>query len=154
MNREFMGQAIALAVENVRAGGGPFGAVVVKDGRVIGSGVNSVTQTNDPTAHAEVLAIRMACAALGSFQLDGCDVYTTCEPCPMCLGAIYWARPRAVYFGGLARDAAGAGFADAFIYQEISRPFGERRIPFVPLMRDEALRAFAEWNAKADRMRY
>src|SRR5258707_6869338 len=109
MNRDFMAKAIALAVESVRTGGGPFGALVVKDGRIIGTGVNSVTQSNDPTAHAEVLAIRAACAALGSFHLDGCDLYTSCEPCPMCLGAIYWARPRAVYYGGLASDAAEAG---------------------------------------------
>ena len=149
-----MAQAIVLAVENVRAGGGPFAAVVVKDGQVIGTGANSVTQTNDPTAHAEVLAIRMACKALGSFQLDGCDVYATCEPCPMCLGAIYWARPRAVYFGGVASDAAEAGFDDAFIYREISRPFRSRRIPFVSLMREESLRAFAEWKEKADRVEY
>ena len=149
-----MDKAIALAVESVRTGGGPFGAVVVKDGRVIGTGVNSVTQTNDPTAHAEVLAIRAACAALGSFQLEGCDLYTSCEPCPMCLGAIYWARPRAVYFGGLASDAAEAGFDDAFIYQEIPKPPRERAIPFVSLMRDEALVVFAEWKAKKDRVEY
>ena len=136
-----MGQAIASAIENVRAGGGPFGAVVVKDGRVIGAGVNSVTQTNDPTAHAEVLAIRAACAALGSFELTECDLYTSCEPCPMCLGAIYWARLNTVYFGGRASDAAAAGFDDAFIYQEIPKGPRERAIPFVPLMREDALAA-------------
>jgi guanine deaminase len=154
MDHDFMAQAIALAVGNVRAGGGPFGALVVHDGRVIGTGVNSVTQTADPTAHAEVLAIRVACATLRSFQLDGCDLYTSCEPCPMCLGAIYWARLRAVYFGSLARDAAEAGFDDGFIYQEISKPPSERTIRFVPLMREEALAAFAEWKAKADRVKY
>jgi guanine deaminase len=134
--------------------GGPFGALVVKDGRVIGTGVNSVTQVDDPTAHAEVLAIRAACAALESYRLDECDLYTSCEPCPMCLGAIYWARLRTVYFGSLANDAAEAGFDDAFIYQEILKPPGERSIPFVSLMRDEALAAFAEWKAKADRVEY
>ena len=154
MHRDFMGQAIASAIENVRAGGGPFGAVVVKDGRVIGAGVNSVTQTNDPTAHAEVLAIRAACAALGSFELTECDLYTSCEPCPMCLGAIYWARLNTVYFGGRASDAAAAGFDDAFIYQEIPKGPRERAIPFVPLMREDALAAFAAWKAKPDRVEY
>src|ERR1051326_2149129 len=126
-----MRQAIRLAIENVRTGrGGPFGALVVKDGKVIGTGTNVVTWSNDPTAHAEIVAIRNACSALGSFQLEGCDLYTTSEPCPMCLGAIYWARPRQVFFGAVAADAAAAGFDDAFIYQQISTPSGARKIPF------------------------
>src|SRR5579872_3632306 len=116
-----MARAIALAIENVRSGGGgPFAAVIVKDGRVVGEGTNRVTSSNDPTAHAEVVAIRAACHAMGTFQLDGCDVYTTCEPCPMCLGAIYWARPGKVYFACTAADAAAAGFDDAFIYEQLA----------------------------------
>src|SRR3984885_5062439 len=125
---EFMQQAIALAVENVTSGqGGPFGAVIVKDGKVIATGVNKVTATNDPTAHAEVTAIRSACEMLGTFQLDGCDVYTSCEPCPMCLAAIYWARCRAIYFGNTAADAAKVGFDDSFLYDEMKKPLSERR---------------------------
>src|SRR5579884_3260944 len=131
----FMAQAIELAIQNVRSGrGGPFGALVVKDGRIIGSGANCVTSRNDPTAHAEVLAIREACAKIGAFTLEGCDIYTTCEPCPMCLGAIYWARLRQVYFGALASDAAAAGFDDAFIYREIAVSPAERKIPFHSMM--------------------
>jgi guanine deaminase len=150
-----MAHAIRLAVENVRTGrGGPFAAVIVKDDRIIATGTNLVTSANDPTAHAEIVAIRVACAALHSFQLDSCDLYTTCEPCPMCLGAIYWARPRRVYFGGLAADAAAAGFDDAFIYQQAALPPDERKIPFIPLMRDEALAAFEEWKSKPDRINY
>jgi guanine deaminase len=150
-----MARAIELAIENVRSGrGGPFGAVVVKDGRMIASGTNQVTASNDPTAHAEVIAIRAACAALGTFQLDGCDLYTTCEPCPMCLGAIYWARLSRVFFGGTAADAAAAGFDDALIYQQLDLPLGQRRIPFIPLMREEALSCFQEWKAKTDRIDY
>src|SRR6266852_7090819 len=123
MENSFMAKAIELAVENVRSGrGGPFAAVIAKDGRVIATGTNRVTSSNEPTAHAEVVAIRAACAALGSFQLDGCDLYTTCEPCPMCLGAIYWARPARVFFGALAQDAARAGFDDHFIYEELQAP--------------------------------
>jgi tRNA(Arg) A34 adenosine deaminase TadA len=150
-----MARAIELAIENVRAGrGGPFGAVVVKDGRVIASGTNQVTSANDPTAHAEMVAIRAACAALGTFQLDGCDLYTTCEPCPMCLGAIYWARPSRVFFGGTAADAAAAGFDDAFIYEQLEVPIEQRKIPFIQTMREEALLCFQEWKAKADRINY
>jgi guanine deaminase len=150
-----MTHAIRLAIENVRAGrGGPFAAVIVKDDRIIATGTNLVTSANDPTAHAEIVAIRAACAALHSFQLDSCDLYTTCEPCPMCLGAIYWARPRRVYFGGLAADAAAAGFDDAFIYRQAALPPDARKIPFIPLMRDEALAAFEEWKSKPDRINY
>jgi len=150
-----MAQAIELAIENVRAGrGGPFGALVVKAGRIIGAGTNCVTSLNDPTAHAEMLAIREACAKLGSFSLDGCDIYTTCEPCPMCLGAIYWARLQGVYFGARAADAAAAGFDDAFIYQQIATPAGERKIPFHMMMREQALACFRAWEEKLDRVPY
>lgn len=150
-----MEQAIRLALENVRSGrGGPFATLVVKDGRVLGQGTNLVTSTNDPTAHAEVVAIRAACAELGSFQLDGCDIYTTCEPCPMCLGAIYWARPRRVFFGATVDDAAAAGFDDGFIYQQITTSLGRRKIPFFPVMREQALDCFRVWLAKPDRVVY
>jgi guanine deaminase len=155
MQNPFMQKAIALAIHNVRAGiGGPFAAVVVKDGRVVASGTNRVTSCNDPTAHAEVVAIREACAALGSFQLTGCEIYTTCEPCPMCLGAIYWARPARVYFASTAEDAAAAGFDDSSIYQEISLPPEQRRIPMVQMMREESLAAFRAWQEKPDRIKY
>jgi len=155
MTNSFMEQAIRRAVENVRSGqGGPFGAIVVKDGRVIATGANSVTSTNDPTAHAEVAAIREACRALGTFQLTGCEIYTSCEPCPMCLGAIYWARPDRVYFAATASDAAEAGFDDSFIYQELNQPLGKRKIPFQSVMRQEGLEPFREWMKKDDRIRY
>jgi len=150
-----MRRAIALALENVRtARGGPFAALVAKHGNVIGEGANSVTATNDPTAHAEVVAIRAACRALGTFQLTDCELYTTCEPCPMCLGAIYWARPDRVFFAAVASDAAAVDFDDAFIYDEIGVPYTLRQIPFIPLMREEALVVFREWEAKADRVKY
>ena len=150
-----MARAIALAVENVRSGrGGPFGALVVKDRRIVGEGVNRVTSSNDPTAHAEVVAIRAACESLGTFQLDGCDLYTTCEPCPMCLGAIYWARPTRVYFASTAADAAAAGFDDAFIYEQIARPLADRTIPFLEMMREESLECFRVWREKRDRVEY
>jgi guanine deaminase len=150
-----MARAIELALYNIRSGlGGPFAALVVKDGHIVAEGTNRVTSSNDPTAHAEVVAIRAACAALGSFQLDGCDLYTTCEPCPMCLGAIYWARPAHVYFGCTAADAATAGFDDAFIYEQLAVPLGERKIPFLETMREESLACFREWSAKPDRIDY
>jgi tRNA(Arg) A34 adenosine deaminase TadA len=155
MPDSFMQTAIQLALENVRSGrGGPFGAVVVKDGKILASGTNRVTSTNDPTAHAEIVAIRAACLALGSYQLDGCDLYTTCEPCPMCLGAIYWARPQRVFFGARASDAASAGFDDEFIYTQIATPEADRRIPFLSLMRDEALEAFRLWLSIPNREKY
>jgi guanine deaminase len=151
----FMARAIALSLENVRTGaGGPFAAVVVKDGEIIAEGANAVTTTNDPTAHAEVVAIREACRKLNSFDLQGCEIYTSCEPCPMCLGAIYWARPARVYFANSAADAAQAGFDDAFIYQEIGRPHPERAIPMIQLAQDGALAAFRVWQEKEDRIRY
>ncbi|HEY7334200.1 MAG TPA: nucleoside deaminase [Bryobacteraceae bacterium] len=150
-----MEQAIQLALENVRSGrGGPFGAVVVKDSRVIGAGTNLVTSTNDPTAHAEVVAVRAACVAIRSFQLEDCDLYVTCEPCPMCFGAIYWARIARVFFGATAGDAATAGFDDALIYEQIAIPGNRRKIPFLSLMREEALACFRAWREKADRAQY
>jgi guanine deaminase len=155
MSPSFMRQAIQRAVENVRSGrGGPFAAIVVKEGRVIATGANVVTSTNDPTAHAEVTAIREACRALGTFQLEGCEIYTSCEPCPMCLGAIYWARPERVYFAATARDAADAGFDDTFIYEELRRPHLDRKIPLEGVMREAGLEPFREWMRKDDRIQY
>lgn len=151
----FMREAIRLARENMRAGaGGPFGAVVVKDGAIIGRGWNQVTSANDPTAHAEVMAIRAACLALGDFRLNGAAIYTSCEPCPMCLSAIYWARIDRVYFAGTREDAAAAGFDDALLYREVALALKQRSIPFVSLMREEGLAAFADWNAKIDKVPY
>lgn len=151
----FMARAIELSLANVRSGqGGPFAAVVVKDGAIVGEGTNRVTSRHDPTAHAEVEAIRAACAALGDFQLAGCDIYTTCEPCPMCLGAIYWARPDRVYFGNTAADAAAIGFDDATIYRQLALPHGERSIPMRQLMREEAQEAFRAWRDKVDKVPY
>jgi guanine deaminase len=151
-NPAFMQRAIALATENVVSGrGGPFGAVVVKDGEVIATGVNLVTSSNDPTAHAEVTAIRNACQLLGTYQLDGCDVYTSCEPCPMCLAAIYWARCRAIYYGNTAADAARVGFDDSFLYGEMKKPLSERTIPIMQMSAEAAWASFAAWrdaNAK------
>ncbi len=150
-----MARAIQLSIENVRTGrGGPFGAVVVKGGEIIGEGANSVTATNDPTAHAEIIAIREACKKLGAFELIGCEIYTSCEPCPMCLGAIYWARPDRVYFGNTAADAANAGFDDSLIYREIEQPHSQRRIPMVPMMREEALEGFRAWQKQVNKVPY
>jgi guanine deaminase len=144
---DFMQQAIDLSIEGQNNGeGGPFGSVIVKNGIVVGRGYNRVTATNDPTAHAEVVAIRDACTNLGTFQLTGCILYASCEPCPMCLGAIYWARPDKVYFGNTRQDAAEIGFDDAFIYDEIPIPFQDRKIPMIPLAREQALIAFDKWN--------
>ncbi len=155
MSPDLMRRAIALALENVRtARGGPFAALVAKNGNVIGEGANSVTATNDPTAHAEVVAIRAACRALGTFQLIDCELYTTCEPCPMCLGAIYWARPTRVFYAGVAADAADAGFDDAFIYEELRRPPESRRIPMTQLMREESLAIFAAWKQQPNKTQY
>jgi guanine deaminase len=150
-----MRRAIALATENVLSGtGGPFGAVIVRDGKIIASGVNQVTSTNDPTAHAEVVAIRAACKALGDFQLHGCEVYTSCEPCPMCLSALYWSRCDAIFYGNSAADAAAAGFDDSFLYEEVNRPLDQRRIPTKRLLGEEAIENFNQWRAKTDRIEY
>jgi len=155
MDKAFMARAIQLSLENVRSGrGGPFGAVVVKDGKGVAEAANQVTATNDPTAHAEVLAIRQACQKLGFFELQGCDLYTSCEPCPMCLGAIYWARIDRVYFGNLAADAARIGFDDSAIYAEITQPHADREIPMIQMMREEALEAFRAWEQHPGKIRY
>ncbi len=151
----FMRQAIELARENVRAGrGGPFAALVVRDGRVVACGTNLVTSTNDPTAHAEIVAIREACRELGAFQLAGCDIYTTCEPCPMCMGAIYWARAARLYYAAGRADAARAGFDDAYIYEQLGLEPGERAIPAEQLMREQALAVFSDWERKPDKTEY
>jgi len=152
---EFMREAIALSHQNVMSGdGGPFGAVIVKNGDIVARGRNLVTSTNDPTAHAEVIAIRHACQALGTFQLAGCDVYTSCEPCPMCMGAIYWARPERVYYANTHADAAQIGFDDQFIYTELNLPIDQRKFPMTQLLRDEARAVFGAWIAKADKTEY
>jgi tRNA(Arg) A34 adenosine deaminase TadA len=144
---EFMKMAIRLAARNVEEGkGGPFGAVIVKGEEVIASAMNEVTSTDDPTAHAEVVAIRRACKALGSYQLQDCDIYTSCEPCPMCLGAIFWARPEKVFYAATRKDAAASGFDDDLIYEEIELSPPDRQIPFINEMREEALKAFRMWD--------
>jgi guanine deaminase len=155
MSTDFMRRAISLALENIRSGrGGPFAAVIVKDGRIIAEGTNRVTSTNDPTAHAEVIAIREACRVLGDFQLTACDLYTTCEPCPMCLGAIYWARPTRIFYAGTAADAAAAGFDDAFIYEELQHPPAARRVSMTQLLRDESLAIFSAWKQQENKTPY
>lgn len=155
MTHAFMARAIELSIDNVRAGrGGPFAAVIVRNGAVIAEGTNCVPSTNDPTAHAEIVAIRAACQKLGAFDLMGCDIYASCEPCPMCLGAIYWARLDRIYFAGTAADASDAGFDDSFIYRQFAQPQQQRRIAMVPLMREEALQAFRLWKAKPDKISY
>ncbi|MDQ3192606.1 MAG: nucleoside deaminase [Bacteroidota bacterium] len=152
---KFMREAIKLSLDNVKTGeGGPFGAVVVKDGKIIARGRNLVASTNDPTAHAEVVAIREACKNLNSFQLEDCEIYTSCEPCPMCLGAIYWARPKTVYYGNTKKDAAEILFDDDFIYNELAVPMNERKLKFVQILPDEAIKAFVEWRNKTDKIEY
>jgi len=155
MGNLFMARAIQLSLENVLSGdGGPFGAVIVKEGNIVAEGVNQVTARRDPTAHAEIVAIREACAKLGSFSLAGCEIYTSCEPCPMCLGAIYWAHFSRVYFGNLAADASAIGFDDSLIYQEFAQPFSGRSIPMVQMMHEEALAAFRAWQEKQSKIPY
>lgn len=150
-----MKKAIRLAINGMAEGkGGPFGAVIVKEGEIISTGYNQVTSINDPTAHAEVMAIREACRKLNTFQLTGCELYTSCEPCPMCLGAIYWARPDKVYYAATKFDAAAAGFDDQFIYDEIGLPTHKRKIPMISIMREEALLAFEAWKNKENREDY
>lgn len=151
---ELMRYAIKLAVDNVRNGGGPFGAVIARDGEIISTGVNRVTPDNDPTAHAEICAIRSACLKCGVFDLSGCEIYTSCEPCPMCLGAIYWAHLDKIYYGCNKFDAAEAGFDDSFIYEELKLPFDERHRPFVELLPKEALQTFETWKNKIDKVKY
>jgi len=154
-DEEFMRRAIAQAQNGIDEGaGGPFGAVVVRNGEIVGEGCNRVTSTNDPTAHAEIVAIRNACEKLGSFQLDDCVIYTSCEPCPMCLGAIYWARPARVFYAATREDAAKIGFDDQFIYEEIEKTFEHRQMRLVNLMRDEGLTVFENWANKTDKTEY
>ena len=154
-DEKFMRRAIELAREGMESNsGGPFGCVIAKDGRIVGEGVNQVTSTNDPTAHAEIVAIRNACKKLASFQLDGCVVYTSCEPCPMCLGAIYWARPEHIYIACNRDDAAAVGFDDAFIYDELNAEFERRTVPIFSLMRNEGLAVFQNWVDKIDKIEY
>jgi guanine deaminase len=155
MENPFMTRAIQLSIENVHSGlGGPFGAVVVKDGAIIAEGANLVTSTNDPTAHAEVLAIRAACRKLGVFDLEGSEIYSSCEPCPMCLAAIYWARLSHIYFANADADASSIGFDDSLIYSELAQPPSHRKIPMIQMMREEALAAFRAWESKSDKITY
>jgi tRNA(Arg) A34 adenosine deaminase TadA len=154
MNKEHMRKAIDLAIENVKNGGGPFGAVIVKNGEIVSTGVNRVTANNDPTAHAEVSAIRAACEKLGTFMLDGCEIYSSCEPCPMCLGAIYWAHINRLYYGCNKSDAADAGFDDSFIYKELELDSSERRLKTEELLPDEAKAAFEAWKSNESKIEY
>jgi len=152
---KFMREAIKLSIDNVKSGkGGPFGAVIVKDGKIIAHGTNEVTSSNDPTAHAEVVAIRNACRMLGTFQLDNCDIYTSCEPCPMCLGAIYWSRPARLFFANTKKDAADINFDDQFIYQELEIPYQDRKLFTQQLLREEALEAFKLWSSSNNKIEY
>ncbi len=154
-DEKFMRRAIELARKGMETGaGGPFGCVVVKDGEIVGEGSNLVTSTNDPTAHAEVTAIRNACQNLNNFQLEGCTIYTSCEPCPMCLGAIYWARPDKIFYAATHEDAANVGFDDQFIYEEIEKPISERQIETINFLREEGVKVFKLWADKADKTEY
>lgn len=151
----FIRKAIKLSLENVQTGkGGPFAAIIVKDNNIIASGTNLVTSLNDPTAHAEIIAIREACKILGTFHLEGCEIYSSCEPCPMCLGAIYWARLAKIFIASIMQDAADVGFDDAFIYSEFSKQISERKIPMVLMPQNEALAVFKEWKEKKDKVKY
>ena len=155
MNQKFMREAIRLSVQMMRRGkGGPFGAIVVKGNKIVGRGSNQVTSSNDPTAHAEIVAIRDACRRLETFSLHNCDLYTSCEPCPMCLSAIYWARIRSVFYGNTRKDAAKIAFDDAKIYHEVGLPIRKRELVMKQLLRDEALVAFKEWAKKSDKIPY
>ncbi|MBP3726550.1 MAG: nucleoside deaminase [Bacteroidaceae bacterium] len=153
-DKQFMRAAIRLADESVERGGGPFGAVIVKDGEIVAGSSNSVTLHNDPTAHAEVETIRQACQRLGTYDLSGCTIYTSCEPCPMCLGAIYWAHIDRIYYGNTRKDARDIDFADDFIYEEFERPLAARRVPIVPLLPEEAITTFKTWKLKTDKTPY
>ncbi len=154
-HEHFMNEAVKSAIQGINKNeGGPFGCVIVKNGAIVGKGNNKVTSTNDPTAHAEVIAIKDACKNLNTFQLDDCIIYSSCEPCPMCLGAIYWARPKKVYFGSNKKDAADIGFDDAFIYNELPLAHDKRSIPFEQIERDNAIKAFKLWDDKEDKIEY
>lgn len=151
---EFMRRAIACSCEKIKLGGGPFGAVIVKDGKIIAEGANKVTINNDPTAHAEVMAIRNAAKNLNDFNLSGCEIYTSCEPCPMCLSAIYWARNDKIWYANTKTDAKNIGFDDSFIYDEVKLPLEKRAIPIIQLLREEGLQAFKQWEQKEDKTEY
>lgn len=153
-DKEFMREAIRLADESVKNGGGPFGAVIVKDGNVIAGCSNNVTLDNDPTSHAEVNTIRAACKKLNTYDLKGCTIYTSCEPCPMCLGAIYWAHISKIFYGNTRKDARDIDFADDFIYEELDRPMSERSVPIINIMHKEAQSSFKLWKEKADKIEY
>ena len=154
MKNEFMKRAIELSVESVSNGGGPFGCVIVKDDKIIAEGSNKVTPTNDPTAHGEIVAIREACKKLNNFSLKGCELYSTCEPCPMCLSAIYWARLDKIYYANTREDARKIDFDDSLIYEELQKNIDERKITMIQMMRNEALKTFELWNKKTDKIKY
>ena len=151
---EFMRRAIRLSLDNVKKGGGPFGAVIVKDGKIIATGTNKVTLNTDPTAHAEVEVIRKAAKKLNNYDLSGCELYTSCEPCPMCLSAVYWSNISRIYFGNTKKDAAKIGFRDDFIYKEIDKPLNKRKLKITQHLRDEALMSFEMWDLKPDKVEY
>ena len=154
MSNKFMERAIELSIKSVNTGTGPFGAVIAKDDKIISEGFNTVTLTNDPTSHAEIVAIRTACKSLNKFSLQGYDLYTTCEPCPMCLSAIYWARINKIYYANTRSDAQKIDFSDSLIYEELNKTIKERKIPMNQMMRDEALKAFEMWDNKKDKVKY
>ena len=154
MKNKFMSRAIELSIESVNNGTGPFGAVIVKNEKIIAEGSNKVTSTNDPTAHGEIVAIREACKQLNNFSLSGCELYSSCEPCPLCLSAIYWARINKIYYANTREDARKIDFDDSFIYSEIKKNIDERKIPMTQMMRDESLKAFELWNKKTDKVKY
>ena len=154
MSNKFMKRSIELSIKSVNSGTGPFGAVIVKDNKIISEGFNTVTLTNDPTSHAEIVAIRKACEELSNFSLKDCDLYTTCEPCPMCLSAIYWARINKIYYANTRSDAQKIDFSDALIYEELNKTIKERKIPMHQMMREEALKAFEMWDKKEDKIKY
>ena len=154
MKNEFMKRAIELSIESVNKKGGPFGCVIVKDDKIISEGFNKVTSTNDPTAHGEIVAIRQACKNLNDFNLKGCELYSTCEPCPMCLSAIYWAHVEKVYYANTRTDAQKIDFDDSLIYSEVFKNIKKRKIPMIQIMRSEALKAFELWDKKIDKIKY
>ena len=154
MTNRFMKRAIELSIKSVNSGTGPFGALIVKDDKIVSEGFNTVTLTNDPTSHAEIVAIRIACKSLNNFSLEGCDLYTTCEPCPMCLSAIYWAHVNKIYYANTRSDAQKIDFSDSLIYEELNKSINERKIPMLQMMREEALKAFEMWDKKKDKIKY
>ena len=154
MKNEFMSRAIELSIESIHKGGGPFGSLIVKDNKIISEGFNKVTSTNDPTAHGEIVAIRNSCKILSSFSLKGCDLYTSCEPCPMCMSAIYWAKIDNVYYANTSNDAKKIDFDDSLIYEQLTKNIKERKIRMIQLMRNEALKAFELWDKKKDKIKY